>query len=45
METIYASGKMTSLEVVEVNPILDERNQSAEFAAELVLSAFGKKII
>lgn len=45
METIFASGKMTSLEVVEVNPILDERNQSAEFAVELVLSAFGKKII
>ncbi len=45
METIFASGKMTSLEVVEVNPILDVRNQSAEFAVELVLSAFGKKII
>jgi arginase len=45
METVNENGKMTSLEVVEVNPILDNRNQSAEFAVELVQSAFGKKII
>jgi arginase len=36
---------MTSLEVVEVNPILDENNTSAEFAVELVQSAFGKNIL
>jgi arginase len=36
---------MTSLEIVEVNPILDERNRSAEFAVELVQSAFGKRIL
>jgi arginase len=45
MEMIAESGKMTALEIVEVNPILDTRNQSAEFAVELVQSAFGKKII
>ncbi len=36
---------MTSLEMVEVNPILDDRNRSAEFAVELLLSAFGKQIL
>ncbi len=45
METMAESGKMTSLEIVEVNPILDNHNQSAEFAVELIQSAFGKKII
>jgi arginase len=45
MECIADSGRMTSMEVVEVNPILDNRNQSAEFAVELVQSAFGKKIL
>ena len=45
METLAESKRMTSLEVVEANPILDNRNQSAEFAVELVQSGFGKKII
>ena len=45
METIADAGVMTSLEVVEVNPILDAGNASAEFAVELVQSAFGKKIL
>jgi arginase len=45
MEVIADAGVMTSLEVVEVNPILDEGNSSAEFAVELVQSAFGKKIL
>jgi len=36
---------MTSLELVEVNPILDQGNTSAVFAVELVQSAFGKKIL
>lgn len=45
MEMIAESGKMSSLELVEVNPIIDVRNQSAEFAVELVESAFGKKIL
>jgi arginase len=45
MELVADAGVMTSLEVVEVNPILDEGNASAEFAVELVQSAFGKKIL
>jgi arginase len=45
MEMIAESKKMNSLELVEINPILDNRNQSAEFAVELVQSAFGKKIL
>ncbi|MBM2845103.1 MAG: Arginase family protein [Bacteroidetes bacterium] len=45
MELISESRAMTSLEIVEVNPILDENNTSAEFAVELVQSAFGKKIL
>ncbi len=45
MEMVAESKKMSSLEFVEVNPILDNRNQSAEFAVELVQSAFGKKIL
>ena len=45
MEIIADAGVMTSLELVEVNPILDECNASAEFAVELVQSAFGKKIL
>jgi arginase len=45
MESLHAAGVMTSLEIVEVNPILDDRNRSAEFAVELVQSAFGKRIL
>jgi arginase len=45
MEMLSDSGVMTSLEVVEANPILDERNASAAFAVELVQSAFGKRIL
>ncbi len=45
MELIAASKRMTSLELVEVNPILDERNRSAVLAVELLESAFGKRIL
>ncbi len=45
MEMLSDSGVMTSLEMVEVNPILDDRNTSASFAVELVQSAFGKRIL
>ena len=44
MEEIAASGKMTSLDVVEDNPILDNKNRTAQMAVDLVLSAFGKNI-
>ena len=45
MEMICDSGRMTSLEIVEVNPVLDTSNQTADLAAEIVLSAFGKHIL
>ena len=45
METLNEAGIMKSLEIVEANPILDNRNQSAEFAVELIQSGFGKKIL
>jgi arginase len=45
MEMIYESHLMRSLEVVEVNPILDQQNATAELAVELILSAMGKQII
>jgi arginase len=45
MELLHDSGVMTSLEMVEVNPILDQGNASAAFAVELVQSGFGKRIL
>jgi arginase len=45
METIAERGALGSLEVAEVNPILDNLNTSALFAAELVASAMGKRIL
>jgi arginase len=45
MEIIHDTRVMTSLEMVEVNPILDQGNASAAYAVELVQSAFGKKIL
>ena len=45
METIADCECMSSLEVTEVNPIFDVKNQSAEFAAEVVASALGKRIM
>lgn len=45
MESLAAAGVMVSLEMVEINPILDDRNRSAEFAVELIQSAFGKQIL
>jgi arginase len=44
MEMIAASGLLVALDVVEVNPILDERNRTAELAVDLILSALGKTI-
>jgi arginase len=44
MELLADSGRVIGLDMVEVNPILDVRNQTAELASELVLSALGKQI-
>lgn len=45
MELIADSGYMNSLDIAEINPILDDHNQTAEFAAELVASCMGKRIL
>ena len=45
MESIAECGCMSSLDVAEVNPILDQFNKSAEFAAELVASSMGLMIL
>ena len=45
METLADSGKVASMDIVEVNPILDVANKTAELAVELALSALGKSIL
>ena len=42
MEAVAASGALGSLEITEINPILDNQNQTAILAVELILSALGK---
>ena len=45
MEILADSGKLISLEVVEVNPVLDIANRTADLAVEFITSALGKKIL
>jgi arginase len=45
MEILADHGRLLSFEVVEVNPVIDEHNRTAELAVELICSAFGKKIL
>jgi arginase len=45
MELIFESGLATSLDVVEVNPILDRENETGELAVDLVASGLGARIL
>jgi len=45
MELVAESGLMSSLEIVEVNPILDRENETAKLAVELTASALGARIL
>ena len=45
MEMLYDSGQLGSIEMVEINPILDYRNQTALLAVGLICSALGKSIL
>lgn len=45
MEMIHDRHALVSMDVVEVNPVLDIANKTAGLAVELILSAMGKKII
>jgi arginase len=45
MEIIADSGKMRSMDIVEVNPVLDEANRTAKLALHLAQSALGRRIL
>jgi arginase len=45
MEIVADSGLLRALDLVEVNPILDDRNTTAVLGVELILSALGQKIL
>lgn len=45
MEMVAESGRLTSIDLVEVNPTLDIKNTTAELGTELALSALGKSIL
>jgi len=45
MEMLAESGALGSIEMVEINPILDQRNQTAILAVGLILSGLGKSIL
>ena len=45
MELIADTGKLHSVDIVEINPILDIQNRTAQVAVDLAASLFGKKIL
>jgi arginase len=45
LEIVARDGGLRSLELVEVNPVLDRRNETANLATELAASAFGKRVL
>lgn len=45
MEMVADTGRLVGLDIVETNPVLDERNRTAELAVQLAMSAFGHRII
>jgi arginase len=45
LEMIADTGLLRSMDLVEVNPILDVRNQTAQMAVEFICSAFGQRIL
>ena len=45
MEMIADTGRLASLDVMELNPALDERNRTAELAVDLIESLFGKSTL
>ena len=44
VETLAESQKLVAMDMVEVNPILDERNKTAILASELIQAALGKTV-
>ena len=45
MEMVHDSGLLSSMDLAELNPFLDERGRTAHLLVDLVASAFGKKVI
>ncbi len=45
MEIIHDSGALLAMDLVEINPILDRQNHTAELCADLIASAFGRRIL
>ena len=45
MEMVADSKRLSAFDLMEVNPVLDEHNQTANLAVELLLSALGKRIL
>lgn len=45
MELIADTGRLAGLDIVEVNPVIDAHNVTAELATQLTLSALGKRIL
>ncbi|ETX14294.1 arginase [Roseivivax halodurans JCM 10272] len=44
MELLYDSGLVTSMDLVELNPMLDERGRTAQLMVDLAASAFGRRV-
>lgn len=45
LEMVADSGSMVSMDFVEINPVLDDRNTTASLAVDLIVSAYGKRIL
>ena len=45
MEMLHDSGLVSSLDLVELNPFLDERGRTASLMVDLVASLFGKSVM
>ena len=45
MEMLADADRLLALDLVEINPILDAQNQTAQLGVELALSAFGMRIL
>jgi arginase len=45
LEMIADSGRLVAMDLVEINPVLDDRNRTATLAVDLIVSAFGARIL
>ena len=45
LELVADTGRLRALDLVEVNPVLDSHNMTAQLGVEFVLSAFGQQIL